>query len=146
MTFELAGRLAVLLACAASLGVLYVRLAGRAPTPREPGAPRPLGGSVEAALGAFVVVAGGAAVTGIGVGQAEGDGLALVRAGGIVVLAAAGVLAAGRGPSRSRIGAPGIVGLAWLGAGLALASPLVLLVAAAAIVLLAVRVTERPAG
>ncbi len=142
MTLDLISRLAVLLACSVALGVLYVRLARRVPAAFEPGVPRPLGGAVEVALGSFIVVAGGAAVTGIGLSGADGAGLELVRLGGIALIAAAGVLTVA--PAlRSRVSLPGLVGLAWLGAGLALASPLVLLVAAAAIVLLAVRVTER---
>jgi hypothetical protein len=44
-----------------------------------------------------------------------------------------------------KLGPPALVGLAWLGAGMALAAPLVLLVAALAIALLALRVAERPA-
>jgi hypothetical protein len=156
VTLDLLARLVVLLACAVAVGALYVQLARprsdrAAPGPGGAG-PRPLPGAVDAALGAFVVVAGGAALTGIGLAGAEAAGLALVRLAGIALLAAAGGLAVvalrGRGRRRGRgpLGPPAIVGMAWLGAGLALAAPLVLLVAAVVIVLLAVRVTARPAA
>lgn len=158
MTLDLAGRLVVLLACAVAVGVLYVRLAGARPAPVAPAArdgggpagasratPRPLPGAVDAALGAFVVVAGGAAITGIGLGAGEGAGLALVRLLGIALLAGAGAFAVLPLPGgRRRPGAPALVGLAWLGAGLALLAPLVLMVAAVVIVVLAVRVADHP--
>lgn len=145
MTLDLLARLAVLLACAAALGVLYVRLAGRDPAPRAPGSPRPISGALDLALGAFVVVAGGAAVTGIGSAAGDGAALGLARLAWIALLAVAGALAIVPA-ARGRLGAPTLVGLAWLGAGLVLASPLVLLVAAVAIVVLAVRVEDRPAA
>lgn len=152
MTLDLLARLVVLLACAVAIGTLYVRLARPRPDRAASGpggaGPRPLPGAEEAALGAFVVVAGGAALTGIGLAAAEGAGLPLVRLAGIALLAAAGGLAviALRGRGRGPLGRPAIVGMTWLGAGLALAAPLVLLVAAVVIVLLGVRVTDRPAA
>jgi len=99
---------------------------------------------VSAALGAFIVVAGGAALTGIGLGADDDAGLEALRATGIALLAAAGLLAVVPLPDRRRLGAPALVGLAWLGAGMALAAPLVLIVAAVVIVALAIRVAERP--
>lgn len=145
MTLDLLARLVVLLACAVAVGVLYVRLARPAPAPREPGVSRPLPGAVNAALGALVVVGGGAVVTGIGLAAGDGAALVLARLAGIALLAIAALLAV-IPAARGRLGTPTLVGLAWLGAGLALAAPLVLLVAAVVIVLLAVRVTERPGG
>jgi hypothetical protein len=145
MTLELAARLAVLLACAVAAGALYVRLARSGPgAAGDPSTPRPIPGAVSAALGAFVVVAGGAALSGIGLGAEDGAGLALLRAAGIVLLAAAGLLAVVPLPGRGTLGPPALVGLAWLGAGMALAAPLVLIVAALVIALLAVRVTGGP--
>ncbi len=149
MTLELAARLAVLLACAVAAGALYVRLARprAVPVPEATSAPspRPVTGAVEVALGAFIVVAGGAATAGIGFGTGAEVAPAMLRLAGIGLLALAGLLTLVPLPGRGRLGAPALVGLAWLGAGLALAAPLVLLVAALVIVVLAMRVTDRPA-
>lgn len=147
MTLELAARLAVLLACAVAIGALYVRLAGPRSVPADPpmpGVARPIRGAVDATLVAFVVVAGGAAIAGIAGGVGDGPGIVLLRAAGIVLLAAAGVLALVPLRRRGRLGPQALIGLAWLGAGAALLAPLVLIVAALAIVLLAVRVEDRP--
>jgi hypothetical protein len=142
---QLAARLAVLLASAVAAGALYVRLA-RSTQPSSRGDPSPLRGvpgAVNAALGAFVIVAGGAALTGFGLDVGPDAGFAVLRVGGLVLLAAAGLLAAAALAGRGPLGPSGLVGLAWLGAGMALAAPIVLLVAAATVVLLGVRVEDR---
>jgi hypothetical protein len=151
---DVAARLAVLLSCAVVAGVLLVRLAGSAPTrgqevdPTRPipgGLPAPIAGAMEATLAAYLVVAGGAVVTGIGLGSADSAPATLVRAAGIGLLATAGGLALLRlRPGRRRPTAQALVAMTWIGAGLALAAPLVLLIAAAASALLAIRV-DRPA-
>jgi hypothetical protein len=158
---EVAARLAVLLACAAVAGALLALAAGGSrPADRvtRGAAPRPVRGALPLALAGFVVVAGGVAVTGAGAGDAAG-GLAALRAVGIALLAAAGVLAVlvVRGPGRRdevreagsrrtpaiRPSAASAVSLAWLGAGMALASPLVMAVAVGAVLGLGVRVAAR---
>lgn len=145
MTLELAARLAVLLAAAVAAGALYVRLARSSPGPvGDPSTARPVPGAVSAALGAFIVVAGGAALAGIGLGPGADGGLALLRAAGIGLLAAAGLLAVVALPGRGRPGPTGLIGPAWLGAGMALGAPLVLIVAALVVIVLAVRVEDRP--
>lgn len=155
MTLEIATRLAVLAACAVAAGVLLVGMAaprsgrGAAPIARpapeaDPARPRAIPGAVTVALMGFVLVAGGSAVAGVGFGLGQGAGLATVRIAGIGLLAASGLLAAMPRSRRRRTGLAGPVVLAWLGAGLALAAPLVLLVAALVTAVLGLRIVDRP--
>jgi hypothetical protein len=155
MTLEIATRLAVLAACAAAAGLLLVEMAsprsGRGaarinrPAPAaNPIRPRAIPGTVTVALMGFILVAGGSAVAGVGFGVGQEPGLATVRIAGIGLLAASGLLAA---VPRSRLRRSGLLGpvvLAWVGAGLALAAPLVLLVAALVAAVLGLRTVDRP--
>jgi hypothetical protein len=158
MTLEIATRLAVLAACAVAAGYLVVRMAAPPPSRRPapmsdpaaeaaPARPRAIPGAVTVALMGFVLVAGGSAVAGVGFGLGEDPVLAAVRISGIGLLLLAGLLAAIPRSRRGRLGGVGLVGpvvLAWVGAGLALAAPIVLLVAALATALLGLRVVDRP--
>jgi hypothetical protein len=145
MSLDVAARLAVLLACAVAAGALFVRQARPRPANRrapDPGASHPIPGAIDAALGGFILVAGGSALASAGSTTGGGAGLVVVQLAGIGLLAADGLLSIARlrlGRPR-QVGAAALVSIAWLGAGLALAAPLVILLAAAVVLAASVRV------